>query len=183
MTRTPLVAPAAYFSRPDAFDPRQAILPTVAFWLAALGTNVYLWSISEFVVEPRYLAWLYQTLESTLLTLLLFTLVVYVLRQVVGGDGEPADALVLAAWALVPAIVARVGAVASASGPFVDLATSTELAATVVFALVACLWAGYCWRDGFRRAFDLERSVATPTAVLGVVLCATLVVAPLVVLA
>lgn len=94
--------------------------------------------------------------------------------EITGGDGEPMDALVLAAWGLVPALVARSGFLVLEFGPVggTEATPATNIAVVITAGAIACIWIGYCWRDGFRHAFGLERAVATPAAALGVCLCA-----------
>ncbi|NGM71093.1 hypothetical protein G6M89_19145 [Natronolimnobius sp. AArcel1] len=174
MVRTPLVFPNDYFARSDAFSPWKAVGPIIVYWLASIAISMVMryTFASDWANEYGWL--LYQTLQSTVLTLLIFTLIVYVLGQATGGDGEPMDALVLAAWGLVPALVARSGFLVLEFGPVggTEATPATNIAVVITAGAIACIWIGYCWRDGFRHAFGLERAVATPAAALGVCLCA-----------
>lgn len=173
MARTPLFSPADYFDRSDGLAIEQALLPIVAFWLAFLATDALLWVLTEFTTTS-WTRWLYGTVEATLLTLFALTIVVYALGRFT-GVGTVTDAIVLAAWGLVPAILGRI---AFLFGTYGSANATIALVAAGVLGLVACLWAGYCWHSGFRYTFELQPPIAKLTAVLAVALCTLLVFVP-----
>ncbi|WP_436343219.1 YIP1 family protein [Natronorubrum sp. FCH18a] len=184
MPSTPLVDPDEYFARADAGSLTRAVALVVVYWLGSLAVGL-LWRVTgEIAVEPVTLRYLLQTLEATLLYWVVPTILLYGLGHALGADLEPADALALAAWGLVPLLAGE-----AVSNLFLYAASALEIDSAAVppepdlwlfvpLTLLACGWAAYIWRGGLRYGSGLERSTATSTALLTGGICAGLLLLP-----
>jgi hypothetical protein len=184
--RTPLVDPDGYFARADAFSLPRAVGLVLAYWLGSLAVGLLWWLAGESIADPVTVLSALQHLEATLLYWIVPTIVLYGLVLAVGADGEPAEALALAAWGLVPLLAGMVAfnlVLAALATLGVDpgvVPSDPDRWLLAPLALLACGWAAYVWRGGLYRGFDLERSTATATALLAAGVCAALLLFPVV---
>ncbi|MFA9426706.1 hypothetical protein [Natronorubrum sp. A-ect3] len=185
MARTPLVAPDTYFARGDAFSPGRAVVLVVAFWAGLVAIGLPARVLDEFGVAVGLQSLAISSLRTTLLYWLLPSTILYVLGYLTSGIDSPVSSLILGAWALVPALAARVlwilllyGAVLLDLEPLF-VPAGIEYVLSIVFILLACGWAATIWRVGLHHEFGLTRSTATSVAVLTAGLCAGLFVVSL----
>ena len=184
MPLTPLVSPAEYYARADAFAHRRAVAVVIAYWLVTTALDVVQFTtvgdtgaVSVRAVTPLFL---FQMLEATLLYWVVPTVVLFGVGVAVGAADDSADYLALAAWVLVPLLVGEIASyavLATLEALAVDPAAIPVDATVWLFApltVAAAGWIAYVWRDGLRYGFGLDRSTATTTAVVAAAVCGAL---------
>ncbi|WP_293028836.1 YIP1 family protein [Natronococcus sp.] len=182
---TPLADPDGYFARTDAFSLGRASVLVFAYWVGSLAVDLGWWLAGDLAGDPVTAFSALQHLEATLLYWVVPTVVLYGLVLAVGADGEPAETLALAAWGLVPLLAGMAMfnlALAALATLGVDpgaIPSDPDVWLFVPLALLACGWAAYVWRGGLAVGFGLERSTATPTALLAAGVCAVMLVSPI----
>lgn len=174
MIRTPLLEPGAYFADERRRSLGRAIGVVIAYALVTVLVSSFVPAV-ESPGTGAVVAAIWSRLPFAVATTLLFWLgpaaLLYGLATVAAGDGDPIDAVRVAAWGLGAGVVAWVVAflvllvtpvVADAPpyGPGVWFGT------TVGLYVGALVWAGYIWTHGLVATFGLERRVAARSAAL-----------------